>query len=129
MEADLRLTERRRQLGDVGIVAQRYALMIFGNNQTLELQPWQPETKRTVSVPFEWKGNTWYRLKLRVQNSPDGKTAHVQGKAWVATDPEPAAWMIDKVDAIPNLKGAAGLFADAQNGVYVDNIKITPNTN
>ena len=129
VQADLRLTEKRRQLGDVGIVAQRYALMIFGNNQALELQPWQPETKRTVSVPFAWKGDTWYRLKLRVQNAPDGKSTHIQGKAWVATEPEPANWMIDKVDTIPNLKGAAGLFADAQNGVFVDNIKITPNSN
>lgn len=126
-QADLRLTEKRRQLGDVGIVAQRYALMMFGNNQALELQPWQPETKRTISVPFEWKGNTWYRLKLRVQNEPDGKSTRIQGKAWIATDPEPAGWMIDKLDTMPNVKGAAGLFADAQNGVLVDNIKITPN--
>ncbi len=127
MEADLRLTEKRRQLGDVGIVAQRYALMMFGNNQALELQPWQPETKRTISVPFEWKGNTWYRLKLRVQNAADGKSTHVQGKAWLVSEPEPAGWMIDKVDTMPNLKGAAGFFADAQNGVLIDNIKLTPN--
>lgn len=126
-EADIRLTERRRQLGDVGIVAQRYALMIFGNNQTLELQPWQPETQRTVRVPVEWKGNTWYRLKLRVQNEPDGQHARIQGKAWVASEPEPQGWMIDKVDPISNLKGAAGVFADAQNGVDFDNLKLYPN--
>ena len=127
MEADLKLTEKRRQLGDMGIVAQRYALMIFGNNQALELQPWQPETKRTISVPFAWKGNTWYRLKLRVQNAADGKSTHVQGKAWLVSEPEPVGWMIDKVDTMPNLNGAAGFFADAQNGVFIDNIKITPN--
>ena len=125
-ECDVKLTEKRRQLGDAGIVAQRYALMIFGNNQTLELQPWQPETQRTVKVPVEWKGNTWYRLKLRVANQPDG-TARIQGKAWPAVDAEPAAWMIDKVDAIANLKGAPGLFTDAQNGVFFDNFKIYPN--
>ena len=126
-EADVRLTERRRQMGMVGIVAQRYALMMMGTQGTLELQPWEPETKRTVSAPVEWKGNTWYRLKLRVQNEPDGKSTRVQGKAWLATDTEPAAWMIDKVDTMPNLKGAPGMFADAENGVWIDNIKITPN--
>jgi outer membrane protein assembly factor BamB len=125
-EADIRLNERRRQLGDAGIVAQRYALMIFGNSGTLELQPWQPETERTVRVPFEWKKDTWYRLKLRVENGKDGKT-RIYGKAWPASEKEPEKWMIEKVDPIPNVKGAAGLFADAQFGVYYDNLKIYPN--
>ena len=124
-EADLRLTERRRQMGMAGIVVQRYALMMMGTQGTLELQPWEPETKRTVSAPLDWKGNTWYRLKLRVQN--EGKSTHVQGKAWLASDPEPAAWMIDKIDTMPNVKGAPGIFADAENGVWIDNMKITPN--
>ena len=43
IEADVRAMERRRQMGDVGIVAQRYELVLFGNHQRLELQPWQPE--------------------------------------------------------------------------------------
>ena len=30
-------------MSDVGIVAQRYELVLFGNHQRLELQPWQPE--------------------------------------------------------------------------------------
>ena len=34
---------------NTGIVAQRYELVLFGNHQRLELQPWQPETpKRRV---------------------------------------------------------------------------------
>lgn len=126
-EADLRLTERRRQMGMAGIVVQRYALMMMGTQGTLELQPWEPETKRTVAAPLAWKGNTWYRLKLRVQNEPDGASTRVQGKAWLATEPEPAGWMIDRVDTMPNVKGAPGIFADAENGVWIDNLKITPN--
>lgn len=127
MEADIRMTERRRQMGDAGIVAQRYALMIFGSQGTLELQPWQPETERTVRVPVEWKKDTWYRLKLRVQNAPDGKSTKVQGKAWPASEPEPDKWSVEMNDQIPNLKGAAGLFADAQFGAFYDNVKIYPN--
>ena len=42
--------ERRRQMSDIGIVAQRYELVLFGNHQRLELQPWQPETQRTVQA-------------------------------------------------------------------------------
>ena len=48
IEADVRSMENRRQMGDVGIVAQRYELVLFGNHQRLELQPWQPEVQRTV---------------------------------------------------------------------------------
>jgi outer membrane protein assembly factor BamB len=126
MEADIRMNERRRQMGDAGIVAQRYALMVFGSQGTLELQPWQPETERTQRIPVEWKKDTWYRLKLRVENTKDGKT-HVYGKSWIAAEPEPEKWQLEYVDPIPNLKGAAGLFADAQFGMYYDNIKIYPN--
>ena len=68
IEADVRSMERRRQMGDVGIVAQRYELVLFGNHQRLELQPWQPETQRTVRVDYKWKPDTWYVMKLEVQS-------------------------------------------------------------
>ena len=37
--------EKRRQRGDVGLINQRYVLVLFGNGQKLELQPWQPATR------------------------------------------------------------------------------------
>jgi len=113
-------------MGDAGIIAQRYSLVAFGNNQRLEMNPWQPETARAVSVPFDWKPDTWYRLKLRVDNATDGKT-RIRGKAWPVGQPEPAEWLIDRVDPIPNRQGSPGLFVDAQFGAYFDNLKVTPN--
>src|SRR4030095_6795908 len=68
VEADIRITEKRRQMGDAGIVAQRYTLVAFGNNQRLEMNSWQPEVARAVSAPFAWKPDTWCRLKLPVAN-------------------------------------------------------------
>jgi hypothetical protein len=47
----------------------------------LHLEPWQPETARTVTVPFAWKPDTWYRMKLQVENLPDGKV-RARGKVW-----------------------------------------------
>ena len=88
MEAEIRMVERRRQMGDAGIVAQRYALMVFGSQGTLELQPWQPETERTQRVKVDWKKDTWYRLKLRVENGKDGKT-RIFGKSWAVVEAEP----------------------------------------
>jgi outer membrane protein assembly factor BamB len=125
-EADVRAPTRRRQMGDVGITAQRYTLVLYGNSGRLKLEPWEPETARTVSVPFPWKADTWYRLKLRVENLPNGQV-RARGKAWAVGDAEPAEWMIDKTDPIGNREGAPGLFIDAQFGAYLDNLAITQN--
>jgi outer membrane protein assembly factor BamB len=126
VQADVLATEKRRQMGDGGVIAQRYALVLLGNNQRLELHPWQANPARTVATPFSWTPETWYRVKLRVESLADG-TAHVQGKAWPAADPEPAAWIIDFKDALPHHKGAPGLYADAPSEVFFDNVKVTAN--
>ena len=126
VEADVNATQKRRQQGDGGVVAQRYALTLYGNSQMLHLEPWQPEIKRTVSMPFAWKPDTWYRLKLEVQNLPDG-TTRARGKAWPASDPEPAAWMIERIDPIPNRQGAPGIFGSALAELYFDNLKVYAN--
>ena len=127
VEVDVRGIEMRRQRGDVGIINQRYVLMLFGNNQKIELQPWQAANEMTVSVEnFNWPVNTWYRMKLRVQNRPDGTTL-VQGKVWPAADPEPSAWTIEKVDKIPHRAGAPGLYGDGISDVFFDNFKVYRN--
>src|SRR5690606_5633028 len=124
VEVDVRGIETRRQRGDVGIINQRYVLMLFGNNQKLELQPWQAADAMTVSVSnFTWPVDTWYRMKLRVQNRPDGTTL-VQGKVWPAAETEPTAWTIEKVDTIPHRTGAPGLYGDGISDVFFDNFKV-----
>jgi hypothetical protein len=125
-EADVRGTTRRRQMTDIGITAQRYTLVLYGNRQQLKLEPWEPETERSATVPFQWKADTWYHLKLRVENMPDGKV-RARGKVWPKGDAEPAAWMVEKIDPIGNHKGAPGFFIDAEFGAYIDNIKVTKN--
>jgi outer membrane protein assembly factor BamB len=125
-QADVQAPERRRQMADVGITAQRYSLVLYGTNQELRIEPWEPETTRTAKVPFEWKPDTWYRLKIRVENLSDNRV-RVQGKAWLAADPEPAAWTVERVDPIGNREGAPGLFLDAQFGAFLDNFVISAN--
>ena len=128
VQGDVRSTQKRRQMGDVGLVAQRYNLILFGNAEKVELQSWQPETARTVSKKFSWKWDTWYTLKLRVETLID-KSVKVQGKVWPRGEAEPAEWTIERVDppALANLEGAAGLYADAPVEVALDNIKVTKN--
>jgi hypothetical protein len=126
IEADVRTTTRRRQQGDIGVTAQRYSLVLYGNSQRLKIEPWEPEVERTMTVPFAWKPDTWYHLKLRVENQSDG-TVRARGKAWPTGDPEPADWLIDKVDRIGNRQGAPGVFVDAEFGAHIDNVKVAPN--
>jgi len=125
-EADVRASTRRRQFGDLGITAQRYSLVLYGNAQKLKIEPWEPEVQRTSTMPYSWKPDTWYRLKLRVENLPDGQV-RAQGKAWPVGEPEPAAWMIEMLDANGNRQGAPGLFLNAQFGAYLDNFSLTRN--
>ena len=122
----MRATEKRRQLSDAGIIAQRYALVLFGNSQMLHLEPWQPEIKRTATAPFPWKADTWYRLKLTVENLLDGKV-RARGKVWPVGQPEPEAWTIERIDPIPNRQGAPGLFGSAVGEIYFDNLKVYSN--
>jgi hypothetical protein len=101
-------------------------LVLYGNAQQLKLEPWEPETQRTVTVPFTWKADAWYHLKLRVENTADGKV-RARGKAWPTGGAEPSEWLIDKVDPIGNREGAPGFFVDAEFGAYLDNLKLTAN--
>ena len=125
-EADVRVATRRRQMGDIGVTAQRYSLVLYGNSQQLKLEPWEPEIQRTVTVPFTWKADAWYHLKLRVENSSDGKV-RARGKAWPTGETEPTEWMIDKMDPMGNRQGAPGIFAFAPYGAFVDNLKLVAN--
>jgi outer membrane protein assembly factor BamB len=126
VEADVRVTEQRRQRGDAGIINQRYALVVFGNGQKLELHPWQAADEMTVRVPFKWEANAWYRMKLRVDNRPDG-TAQVRGKVWATGQPEPDAWTIEKIDKIAHREGSPGIYGDGISELYFDNVSVYPN--
>jgi outer membrane protein assembly factor BamB len=123
VEMDVRSTERRRQQGDVGVIAQRYVFVLFGNSQKVELQPWQPNVEMTKSAPFAWKGDTWYRVKLEVQNQKDG-TVRARAKAWPRGEAEPAAWLVEAIDKQGHKMGSPGLYADAPWGASFDNIKV-----
>ena len=132
IESDVRALERRRQMGDVGIGAQRYELVLFGSHQRLELQPWQPETTRTQRVEYKWEKDKWYTMKLEVQNLDKGRV-RARGKVWPKGEAEPGAWTIERIDPIGNVKGSAGIYSDAPSNpaggseIYYDNIKVYRN--
>ena len=93
--------------------------MNFGSWATRN--PWGWCQIRTVSAALPWNGDAWYRLKLRVENLPDGKV-RVRGKAWPAQEAEPETWSVERVDPIPNLQGSPGLYANAPFEIFFDNL-------
>jgi outer membrane protein assembly factor BamB len=126
VEGDVRVTEQRRQRGDAGLINQRYVLVLFGNGQKLELHPWQAADEMTVRMPFKWDANKWYRMKLRVDNRPDG-TAQIRGKVWPTGEAEPSAWTIEKIDKIAHREGSPGIYGDGISELYFDNLTVYPN--
>ena len=126
IEADVRGREQRRQRGDVGLINERYGLVLFGNGQKLELHPWQAADEMTVRVPFAWDADKWYRMKLRVDQLPDG-TARVRGKVWPAADAGARGvdHREDRHDPAP--MGSPGIYGDGISDVYFDNVKVYKN--
>ena len=102
MQADVRAPTRRRMMADVGVTVQRYSLILYGTTQKLKLEPWEPETQRTVAS-LEWKPDRVH-IKLRVENLPNGQV-RARGKAWPAATPPtvPATVPSGSTAAVPAL--------------------------
>jgi hypothetical protein len=126
VEADVLGTEARRQRGDIGLINQRYVMVLFGNPQKLEIHPWQAADEMSVIQDFAWEIDVWYTMKLRVENQPNG-TTRVRGKVWKRGEPEPAAWTIEKVDTIGHRQGAPGVYGDGYSDIFYDNLKVYRN--
>jgi hypothetical protein len=114
------------KLPDMGLVAQRYALVLNGA-QSLVINTWGSHDFRFhVKMPYEWTAKTWYVLKFRVENS-NGK-AIVKGKVWKKDEAEPEAWTLEGTDDMPNTIGSPGIIGDSTDAEYfIDNISVEKN--
>lgn len=126
IQADVRSEGSRRKMSEVGLINQRYLIVLKGNSQELEVNSNQERLK--VAVPFRWSPNAWYTLKARVDVAPDG-SGIVRGKAWPAGEPEPEAWTIEVPHRTAHQEGAPGLFgfSPQEMRVFIDNLAVTPN--
>jgi outer membrane protein assembly factor BamB len=127
LEADVMADGNRRTLSTVGLINQRYYVILNGNAQELEVNSNQERIKATVKFPIVAK--TWYRMKTRVDVSPDGSGV-VRVKVWKKSDPQPEKWTLEVPHKNVHKQGAPGLFGFAPQSlfkVYIDNISVTPN--
>ena len=124
LEADVMSDGNRRMMSTVGLINQRYLIMLDGNWQRLEVNSNQERLREFA--PFPWKPNVWYHLKTRVDTAADG-TGTVRAKAWVRGEPEPAAWTIEVKVKNAHTQGSPGVYGFAPQNlkrVYVDNISL-----
>ena len=88
----------------MGVGANRYTLMLIGNDQELRRRRLGcPVPRADTNMPFEWKPDVWYHMKLTV-TVKDGK-ADVRGKVWPRDEKEPEKWTIELTDPLPEKGG------------------------
>ena len=113
-------------MSDVGLINQRYLILLKGNDQKLEINSNQERLR--VAQDFTWQPNVWYRLKARVDLSRDGEGV-VRAKAWKKGEPEPEKWTIEVPHKTAHQNGSPGLFGFSPQDmrVYVDNVRVQSN--
>jgi len=127
--ADVMTDGNRRMASDVGLINQRYLVVLRGNAGQIELS--SNFERLHVNKPFPVKTGQWYTLKVRVEPNVDGTSASlIQVKVWPRGEDEPDAWNLEHKHEHGHGQGSPGLFGFApQNlhSVFIDNIKVTPN--
>jgi hypothetical protein len=127
IEADFLATEKNAKLPDMGLINQRYTLVMNGL-QELQIRSWTSrlELRFAKTIPWSWQAGTWYRMKFRSEN--DEGRAVLRGKVWPRDGIEPADWSIEAADATPNTVGSPGMFGNASDAeFYIDNVKVYAN--
>jgi outer membrane protein assembly factor BamB len=142
IESDVYATEAHGKLPEMGVVANRYLLVLDGKpddeskKRLLRLISWEARNRVNKVIPFDWKPDTWYRMKLTIEFAKG--EAVLRGKVWERSTPEPKDWTIEFVDPNPNLTGAAALYGYVPNviqaegsvlpgsNIYYDNLLIAP---
>jgi outer membrane protein assembly factor BamB len=125
--------EGKEYMPDMGIVANRYTLMLAGNIQKLRIVSWSALPRVDETISWAWKPGVWYRMKLTVETR--GDTAVIRGKVWPRDQAEPAEWTIETTDSRPNTEGCPALYGYVTgitdvapgNDIYYDNVRVTSN--
>ncbi|MDB6026674.1 MAG: afsK 2 [Verrucomicrobiales bacterium] len=126
IEADVMSDGNKRKMSDIGLINQRYKILLKGNEKTLEIN--SNEELFKYSVPFNWLPNVWYHLKTRVDVAADGSGV-VRAKAWKKDEAEPTAWTHEVPVKQAHTTGCPGLFGFSPQDmrVFVDNVSVGAN--
>ena len=106
-------------LGGVG----GYRLQVSAAKKTLEI--FQGDEPRQ-SVAYEWKDESWTSLRVQVRKA--GAAWIIEGKAWPAGTPEPAAWTITFEMKEEPPAGRAGIWGSpfSSTPIRFDDLDLSP---
>ncbi len=76
-------------------------------------------------VPFEWREDTWYTMKLRVDVEADRTL--VRGKVWERGTEEPEEWTISAEDPLRISGGSPGIYGYSPVDIFFDNVQVMEN--
>jgi hypothetical protein len=126
IEADVMSEGNKRKMSDIGLINQRYLVVLRSNAREIELSSNLERIKEIK--PFTVTPNEWHRLKIRVDVAADG-SGTVRAKAWKKADPEPEAWTIEFKHANAHTNGAPGFFSlsPQDQRAWIDNIEVKAN--
>jgi outer membrane protein assembly factor BamB len=135
IESDVQCTQVGTDLPDMGIIANRYTLILAGNIQKVRLVSWDALPRVDATFPFKITPGTWYHMKLTTDMAGAPGKGTVKGKVWERGQPEPKGWTVQLTDSRPLTEGSPALYGyvtgitpDAPgNEIYYDNVRITPN--
>ena len=92
----------------------------------MQIRTWDAQLRMAREAPFAWKPNTWYVMKFQASNA--GGRTMLRGKVWPKGSEEPAEWLIEATDEVPNVNGAPGLYGNATDAeIFINNVTVTPN--
>ena len=74
------------------------------------------------TIDFPWDEDTWYTMKLKVDQ--EAGRAIVRGKVWKTGTVEPEEWSIEAEDPLPLTEGSPGIYGYSPTNVYYDNLKV-----
>jgi hypothetical protein len=123
LEADVLTEGNRRKMSEIGLINQRYRIIVKGNAQQLEVN--SNEERLRASVPFQVSPNVWYRLKTRVDVAADGSGV-VRAKAWKKGEAEPEKWTIEVPHQTAHTHGAPGIYSltPQEQRAWLDNLEV-----
>ena len=126
IEADVMSEGNKRKMSDIGLINQRYLIVLRGNAKEIELSSNLERIKETK--PFAMTPNEWHHLKVRVDSEKDG-SGTVRAKAWKKADAEPAEWTLEFKHKAAHQNGSPGFFSltPQEQRAWIDNIEVKAN--
>ena len=119
--------EKIVKMSEVGLINQRYVIILKGSSQELEIN--SNIERIEVKVPFAWKPNIWYTMKTRVDVDAASGSGVVRAKVWVKGEAEPEKWSIEAPHKVAHKNGSPGIFGFSPTDMpaYVDNLTVVKN--